>query len=345
MRYLIPVLTAVIFWSLAPAAGVRAETFDLVTFATPAGQRSAGSDNVGFTEVAGNSFCQFAVYRSAPGSGDAARDFEAEWDGLVARRYRVTGALNRETAAYPGGWTLVLGTATVHSDGAKDFISMLAVFSGHGVRVPVLVNLNDERFQPKVDRFLESVRLREPAPGDIAPAPPAAAAAPAGSGGHPPLVGREWYKSVASYSNWGYNPTPMEIAKIGNQGYSRWSYVFQPDGTYAFTGEFWTMNRHLEYWFHEESGAYRVAGDTLTVTPRAARRVLRDKAGRQQGEAAPVALEPATYRYGFHYFEGLQEWNLVLTPVTGQPTRRDGTFASNDLFRTSYLFGPRPGAR
>ena len=28
------------------------------------------------------------------------------------------------------------------------------------------------------------------------------------------------------------------------------------------------MNKHLEYWFHEETGAYRVAGNTLTVTPR-----------------------------------------------------------------------------
>jgi hypothetical protein len=327
--------------ALSPGATAQTETFDLVTFATPAGQRSGGNDNVGFTETAGNAFLQLAVYRSVAGSGDAARDFAAEWDELVAKRYRVMGEINRETADYPGGWTLVMGTAPVFTESTKQFVSMLAVFTGHGVKVSVLVNLNDQRFQPKVDAFLGSIRLREPPP-QAAPAPAIAAAAPAGTGSPPPLAGREWYKSVANYSNWGYNPSSQEIAKISNQGYMRWSYVFQPDGTYAFTSEFWSMNKHQEYWFHEETGAYRVAGDTLTVTPRTARRILRNKAGQQQGEAVPAGLEPVTYRCQFHFFEGLGEWNLVLTPTTGQPTRRDGSFASNALFPTSYLFGPPP---
>lgn len=325
---------------LAPCAAAQAETFDLVTFATPAGQRSAAADSVGFTEVNGNAFVQFVVYHSVPSSGDVARDFAAEWDGLVAKRYRVLGELNTETANLDGGWTLTMGSAPVHAESTQGFVSMLAVFSGHGVKVSVLINLNDQRFQPKVDAFLEGIRLREPPP-QTAPAP-AVAAAPSGTGGHPPLVGREWYKSVASYSNWGFNPSGLEIAKMGNQGYMRWSYVFKPDGTYAFTSEFWSMNKHQEYWFHEETGAYRVAGDTLTVTPRTARRVLRNKAGQQQGDAVPAEVEAVTYRYGYHFFEGLGEWNLVLSPTTGQPTRRDGSFSSNSLFPTSYLFGPPP---
>jgi len=321
----------------------RTETFDLVTFVTPAGQRSSGSDHVGFTETAGNAFLQLAVYRSALGSGDAARDFAAEWDELVAKRYRVIGDLSTETADHGGGWTLTMGSAPVHTESAQGFVSMLAVFSGHGIKVSVLINLNDQRFQPNVDRFLDSIRLREPPP-QTAPAA-AVATMPTTTGGTPSLVGREWYKSVANYSNWGYNPSGMEIAKIGNQGYTRWSYVFHPDGTYAFNREFWSMNKHLEYWFHEETGAYRVAGDTLTVTPRTARRILRNKAGQQQGDAVPAELEPATYRIQFHYFEGLGEWNLVLTPTTGQPSQRDGSFASNNLFPQSYLFGPRPAPR
>ena len=340
MKYMMTALTACVLWGMVPAALARTETFDLVTFATPAGQRSSGSDHVGFTETAGNAFFQLAVYRSAPGSGDAARDFAAEWDEIVAKRYRVIGDLSTETADHGGGWTLVAGSAPVHAEGTQGFVSLLAVFSGHGVRVSVLVNLNDQRFQPKVDAFLESIQLREPPP-QTAPAA-TVAAAPAAAGGYPPLVGREWYKSVSSYSNWGYNPTAAEIAKIGNQGYTRWSYVFHPDGTYAFTREFWSMNKHLEYWFHEETGAYRVAGDTLTVTPRTARRILRNKTGQQQGDAMPAERETTTYRFGYHFFEGLGEWNLVLTPTTGQPTQRDGSFSSNELFPTSYLFGPPP---
>jgi len=341
MKQMVCILISGALAILVPAALARTETFDLVTFATPAGQRSSGNDHVGFTETAGNAFLQLAVYRSAAGSGDAARDFAAEWDDLVSRRYRVLGDVNSETANLDGGWALTMGSAPVHAEGTQGFVSMLAVFSGHGVKVSVLINLNDQRFQPKVDAFLESIRLREPPP-QAAPAA-TVAAAPADAGGQPPLAGRERYKSVASYSNWGFNPSAAEIAKIGNQGYTRWSYMFKPDGTYAFTREFWSMNKYQEYWFHEETGTYRIAGDILTVTPRTARRILRNKAGQQQGDTVPAELETTTYRYGYHYFEGLGEWNLVLTPTTGQPTRRDGSFSSNELFPTSYLFGPPPG--
>lgn len=45
-----------------------------------------------------------------------------------------------------------------------------------------------------------------------------------------------------------------------------------------------------------------------------------------------------------HFFEGIGEWNLVLTPLDGKETARDGSFASNDAFPKSYLFGLPPGA-
>ncbi len=237
-----------------------------------------------------NVFLQLAVYRSALGSGDAARDFAAEWDELVAKRYRVIGDLSTETADHGGGcgsrpWAVRPSTPRAHRASCPCWE---AVFSGHGIKVSVLINFNDQRFQPNVDRFLDSIRLREPppqtAPRRLSPPcqqPPAAA---------PSLVGREWYKSVANYSNWGYNPSGMEIAKIGNQGYTRWSYVFHPDGTYAFNREF----------VHEQAPRILVPrGDGRlprrrrhpTVTPRTARRILRNKAYQQQGDAVPAELE------------------------------------------------------
>jgi hypothetical protein len=325
--------------TLVLAAPARAETFDLVTFTPPAGQRNAQPDSVNFTESAGSAFCQVAVYHSLPGSGDPARDFEAEWDGLVAKRYHVAGTRTVKTVDRPGGWKLTVGAAPVSAAGAGDFVSMLAVFTGHGVRVPVLVNYNDERYQEKFNSFLAGMQLRPPSPA--APAA-AVAAAPADIGGAPPLVGRKWYRSIAQYSNWGFNPTPEEISKISDQGYARWTYAFNSDGSYSFVGEFWSMSKYQEYWFREESGTFRVSGDTIRLAPSQTRRVLRNKSGQPQGEALPTEAEPTTYRYQFHYFEGIGEWNLVLTPADGRETRRDGSFANNKLFSGSYLFGDPP---
>lgn len=36
-----------------------------------------------------------------------------------------------------------------------------------------------------------------------------------------------------------------------------------------------------------------------------------------------------------HRREGIQEWNLVLTPA--KPTQRDGAFSQNEDFKGSYL--------
>lgn len=336
-------LVIVALLGLVPAAPALAETFDLVTFTPPAGKRASGSDHVGFTETSGNAFCQVAIYHNVPGAGDPSRDFEAEWDGLVAQRYRLTGTRTVRAVDWPGGWKLTVGASPVSAAGAGDFVSMLAVFSGHGIRVPVLVNYNDERYQDRMNDFLAAIQLRRPA---APPAPAAAVAgAPASAGGAPPLVGRKWYRSIAQYSNWGFNPSPAEIAKISDQGYGRWTYAFNPDGSYSFVGEFWSMNKYQEYWFREESGTFRMSGDTIRLAPRQTRRVLRNKAGQQQGEQLLVEAEPTTYHYRFHYFEGIGEWNLVLTPDDGRETRRDGSFANNKLFAGSYLFGDPPVER
>jgi hypothetical protein len=342
MKAMIQILVSAALLSLTPAAPALAETFDLVTFTPPAGQRETQTDHIGFTETAGNAFCQLAVYHSLPGSGDPGRDFEAEWDGLVAKRYRVTGTLSTKVVDWPGGWKLTLGAAPVSAEGAGDFVSMLAVFSGHGVRIPVLVNYNDERYQEKFNNFLTGLQLRPPAPSVATPAAVPSPAPASGPGGPPALTSQEWYRAIASYSHWGFNFTGPELAKMGNQGYSKWTYRFQPDGSYSFVSEFWSMNRNQEYWFVEEDGAYRVTGDIIHVSPRQVRRILRNKAGQQQGEAVPLDREETSYRYKFHYLSGMEKWYLILSPADGKETRRDGSFSGHQLFPAAYLYSKPP---
>jgi hypothetical protein len=156
----------------------RAETFDLASFTPPPGVRSVQPDAVAFTDAAPTTFAIYGVYRSAAGSGDPARDFADEWAMLVARSLRVTGELKTETRDWPGGWTLTMGTAKVWSEQARHFVALLSVFTGHGVKVSVLVNYNDDRYRPKIDEFLASLRLAPPgvaaAPGaPTSPTPPA----------------------------------------------------------------------------------------------------------------------------------------------------------------------------
>ena len=121
-----------------------------------------------------------------------------------------------------------------------------------------------------------------------------------------------------------------------NAGSIRSRYTFNSDGTYAFKSEVWGgyTNSNM-WWTTEETGTYSIAGDTLTVMPRTSKATLRNLAGAVQ-KTQNNALERVAYKWTTHYFSGIQETNLVLTPP--QKTNRDGVIGGNSLFPNSYLY-------
>jgi hypothetical protein len=214
-----------------------------------------------------------------------------------------------------------MGTAKVWGEQQRNFVSVLSVFTGHGRKATVLINYNDDVYKPKIDKFFGSIRLAPPA---MAAAPTAPAPAPVADGGAPvSLTSNEWYRSVAS--TW------------AKDGYLRYRYRFAADGTYSFMKEWWSQYHHTDYWFIEESGRYRLDGDTIRLAPAKAVKLLRDKAGNAKGQPEPMALEAAVYRYRF---DQLLKPTLILTPTSGQPTARDGKAFSFAGDGKSYYYEP-----
>ena len=123
-----------------------------------------------------------------------------------------------------------------------------------------------------------------------------------------------------------------------NAGYYKGEYRFKPDGTYSFKSERWFGHlRSKEFYTTEESGTYTVNGDSLAVSPKTSRTTLRNPEGVVQ-KTQNNPLEKVTYRWRTHYFEGLNETQLVLQPPS--QTTRDGGFSGNSLFPNSYLYSP-----
>lgn len=117
-------------------------------------------------------------------------------------------------------------------------------------------------------------------------------------------------------------------------GVFRARYVFKSDGTYTFKSEISPQSN--VWWTTEETGTFSVSGDTLTVSPKSSKATLRNLDGAVQ-KTQNNALAAVTYRWKKHYFEGIQEWNLVLEPTTA-PTGRDGTIGGNSLFPNAHLY-------
>ena len=115
-----------------------------------------------------------------------------------------------------------------------------------------------------------------------------------------------------------------------NAGYYKGQYQFKPDGTYSFKSERWFgYLRSKEFHTTEESGTYTVNGDALTVAPKASKTILRNPEGVVQN-AQNNPLEKVTYKWRTHYFEGLNETQLVLQ--TPRETTRDTAASPRTAF-------------
>jgi hypothetical protein len=130
--------------------------------------------------------------------------------------------------------------------------------------------------------------------------------------------------------------SPAGTSMGTHAGTFRGRYTFKSDGTYAFKSELWGgYSNSNVWWTTEEAGIYSVEGDSLTIVPKTSKATLRNLAGAvQQTKSNP--LEKVAYKWTTHYFEGIQETNLVLTPP--QKTSRDGVMGGNSLFPNAYLY-------
>lgn len=143
----------------------------------------------------------------------------------------------------------------------------------------------------------------------------------------------EWSKS--SSSPWGVAPTDV----VTNAGYYKSLYTFNGDGTYTYKAESWGgYSRSNEFWTIEESGTYKADDELLTIMPKVSKATLRNREG-DVSKTLNNELEKVTYKWSLHYFEGINENQLVLQ--TDTETKRDGMFTPNELFRNSYLFSSK----
>ena len=125
--------------------------------------------------------------------------------------------------------------------------------------------------------------------------------------------------------------TSAAAAQYG--GVMRLRYIFNADGTYSFKSE--RSSQAQKWWTIEETGAFSINGDSLTITPRASKATLRNLNGVVQ-ETRVNQLERVTYQWTTHFFEGIGETNLVLQPPSA--TNRDGILGGNSLFPNAYLY-------
>ena len=81
-----------------------------------------------------------------------------------------------------------------------------------------------------------------------------------------------------------------------------------------------------KYYLENEEGTYTVSGNTISITSKKSsysqHRLTKEEPPIKSG---PLALSTVQYRYEFWLYDG--NWRLLLSPIDGNETKRDGTFS------------------
>jgi hypothetical protein len=259
--------------------------------------------------------------------GEATKDFDILWKAMVVDELNAA-EIQRGKGGDKDGWQAELGIAPFEKGEIKG-AAFLTTFTGNGKVIALLAITNAEQFQADIETFVNNVKLP---PIAAQKAPAAAPVAAANAGDAAKLIGR-WQRSSSS------SPSYADPASWGTAGNTRSRYEFNADGTYAYT------ERSFSYSYQNiivvrENGRYSLSGNTLTITPAKSTVTAYRKAGGDAlGGVASTqnrALEKTAYKFTFHYFSGIQEWNLVLQ--ADSPTQRDGKFSTLKVFENAWYF-------
>lgn len=152
---------AVFFLFVPVGIYCQTETLDGVQYTPPQGwARTPKQGAVVFTDVdkTTNAFCILTIFGQTPGLGDAGKDFAVKWNewavkGLGAELGPPAGL---QTTAE--GWQVVSAASQVEFQGVKS-VALLTVVSGFGKVAGMLAIFNDKAYLPKVQAFLDTLKL------------------------------------------------------------------------------------------------------------------------------------------------------------------------------------------
>lgn len=356
-------LAGVLLLALAgvPSGTAASEHFSLWRYAPPSGTPAHGDTHRAWQRVQGRSFCQFALYVATPDAADPRDAFSAEWNQLARARGAASAPPVPARSAAPNGWTRLEAERDERSDGVGAYRVRQVTFTGHGRRASAVVTFNDATLCGHgAEAFIASL-VPMPPETAVAPVPPPAAAtraalasssasvaamiaAASDPGRAPQITDLSWTKTGASYSHWGSNFSLPEMTKLfSGQGYARKTWQFGTDGRYRFRLEVWSMTYQPDQLSGiEEHGRWRIEADRVTVEPEQAVAYVEERDSRRRLRTTPAQTARTVYRGRMHWLAGMQAWYLVLAPVDGKPTAREGDFDRQPGIPDAYLYGPPP---
>lgn len=292
------------------------ETFDIATFQPPKDwKKQASQDSVRFSteNKAAGTYCLITVFKSVPSLGTSKEDFNAAWQTLVKEAVNVSVAPQMQPSNNPEDWKVEMGAAPFEKDGLKG-VAVLVTASGYGKMVNALILTNAQTYEPQIAAFLESFRFKKPETGKQVNAETKIRQPSDSQSASQPSLTQFFWKQTQNRRDMG-----------GPAGYSSNTYQFFGNNTYKFSRVDF-QNFTPKYYVEEEEGIYKLVGNKITLSPK--KSVFRSyKSTREDPILKSGDLGLTTLQYTFEIIDLNDNRTLLLSPVDGNETKRDGHFS------------------
>ncbi len=306
------------------------EIFDLTAFTPPKNWQKEVKANTytsySIINKVKKTYCQIFIMLSTASKGSIKEDFESEWQTLVAKQYGVKDKARLTEPTSENGWQ-VLGGVGFFTFNNGTSTAMLTTMSGYNRAVSIVALTNSEDYIAAIQQFLESVEMKKPETVSQNQQQQSTS----NQNGAPPLLQYNWKQ------------TNNHTDALGNYaGYSSNTYAFSNNNTYKFSRTDF-QNYTPKFYLEDEEGTYKINGNTITLTP-----AKSSYHTHLQKKDDPILksgkLSLAVIQYRFEFINLNNELTLLLTPVDGNETKRDGVFSywMNGAQTRSYSYASIP---
>jgi len=324
------VILLFLFASVATSLFAQKETYEFTSYAPPKGWQKEVKENTytsyTTTNKQKNSYCRIIIMLSTVSKGGIKEDFESEWQELIVKNYKPSGAPEVSEGNEVNGWKIKKGTGKFIFDNKAGNVS-LTTMSGFNRCISIAAISNSQDYSKDIASFLSSIEMQKP----DNPSAPQGQIPQQTSGDNPPFPGI-WTATASDQSSF--------RVKNGVMNYIMRQYTFNANGTYTFISKAFDplMNDII---LGKENGTYQVHDNQISITPeksvlqRWSKKDGKDEwGGLVNSQNRP--LEKITYQFRKHYFSGIREWALILQ--ADKQTQRDGPFTGNNFFTNSWIF-------
>ena len=140
-------------------------TYDVFTYTELKGyKKELKSDFVSYTksDTKAGTYCIISLYKQSPSSGDLMKDFDNDWQSLIAKPFNVTAPSQKDNGDEITGWKTYSGAANFEFGGGTSMV-ILTTAKKDDANIAIVVITNAQTFlTTDVDAFFGAIKLGNP---------------------------------------------------------------------------------------------------------------------------------------------------------------------------------------